>query len=349
MMVQQRQPLADQPAAKSPKASKSKKHAGLDRLPWDNLRLFLAVAEAGSFRSAATLAAVSINTIRTKVDWLERRIGGPLLRRSVEGVALTQDGRELVQIAREMRELGRATARIVRGTKDCAIVRIVTTDGLGSDWLVRQLAAQNAADPALRLSLLCQAEAPDVLFRDTDLAVQLGLPTDPALLADRVGSLHAVPFASGGYIKRYGRPRSVADAREHHLVWLANDPLKADLLAAFPDSGENSDIVSFETNSATAHYQAVAHGAGIGFLPTYFKLVDPALVAIDVGVGLRRDIYIVRHEASVGKPAIDKAVQWLKAAFDPVRFPCFADSFVDPQQFDTDGDGIIAALPRRTT
>ena len=66
--------------------------SNLDRLSWDNLRLFLVVAEAGSFRAAANTAGVSLNTIRTKIERLERQIGGPLFRRSVEGVTPTQDG-----------------------------------------------------------------------------------------------------------------------------------------------------------------------------------------------------------------------------------------------------------------
>jgi DNA-binding transcriptional LysR family regulator len=333
------------PAASTTTSAKaSRALGGLDRLPWDNLRLFLAVAEAGSFRSAATLAGVSINTIRSKVDWLERQIGGALLRRSVEGVALTQDGRELVQIAREMRELGRATARVGRGAAtDSAKIRIIASEGLGTAWLVPRLAALQVADAAVRVSLACQEQAADVLFRDVDIAVQLERPSDPDLVVDRVASLHIMPFASPAYVAAHGVPQTLADAADHHLVWQQNDTVAADLFGSMFDAEARRKMVTFETNTSTAHYWAVANGAGIGFMPTYIKLLDPALVAIDVGIKMQRDVYIVRHADAIGKPEIGKAYDWLASAFDAARYPCFGENFVHPDNFET-GSGTVATL-----
>jgi DNA-binding transcriptional LysR family regulator len=333
------------PAASSTGSTKAAKAlGGLDRLPWDNLRLFLAVAEAGSFRSAATRAAVSINTIRSKVDWLERQIGGALLRRSVEGVALTQDGRELVQIAREMRELGRATARVGRSAAtDGATIRIVASEGIGTAWLVPRLAALQAADAAMRISLICEAQASDVLFRDVDIAVQLERPSDPDLVVDRVASLHVIPFASPAYVAAHGVPRSIADAQDHHFVRQQNDPAGTELMESVLDEAARKRLVTFETNSSAAHYAAVANGAGIGFMPTYIKLLDPALVAIDAGIRLQRDVYIVRHADAVSKPEVGKAYDWLTGAFDAAHYPCFAENFVHPDDFEA-GSATVAAL-----
>ena len=73
-------------------AHEVRRRASLDRISWDNMRLLLILSEAGSFRSAALVAGISLNTIRSKIDRLERQIGGVLIRRSVEGVTLTQEG-----------------------------------------------------------------------------------------------------------------------------------------------------------------------------------------------------------------------------------------------------------------
>jgi len=150
--------------------------SAVDRASWDNLRLFLAVAEAGSFRSAAVRAAVSINTIRSKVDRLERRIGTPLLKRSVEGVALTQDGREMLQIARDLRALGQTTGRVTQTANSAATVRVAASEGVGTTWLAAQLAAHQSQNPGFGLSLDCGSRASDVLFRDIDLSVQIETP-----------------------------------------------------------------------------------------------------------------------------------------------------------------------------
>ena len=122
-------------------AQEARRRAELDRISWDNMRLLLVLAESGSFRSAATVAGLSLNTIRGKIERLERQIGGPLLRRSVEGVTLTQDGLELVSIARQMRALGKTAERVqanAQGLRD-KTVRITVTEGLGTFWLVPHL------------------------------------------------------------------------------------------------------------------------------------------------------------------------------------------------------------------
>jgi DNA-binding transcriptional LysR family regulator len=117
-----------------------RRRASLDRISWDNMRLLLILSEAGSFRSAATVAGISLNTIRSKIERLERQIGGLLIRRSVEGVTLTQEGYELVSIARQMRALGQTAERVqVKALQQRDAqprVRMTITEGLGTFWLV---------------------------------------------------------------------------------------------------------------------------------------------------------------------------------------------------------------------
>ncbi len=76
-----------------------------EKVSWDSLRLLVAVADAGSFRSAAVIAGVALNTIRSKLDHLERQFEAPLFKRGVAGVTLTPAGLQLVLIARQMKAL----------------------------------------------------------------------------------------------------------------------------------------------------------------------------------------------------------------------------------------------------
>jgi DNA-binding transcriptional LysR family regulator len=67
-----------------------------DDVDWTALQAFRTVARAGSFRSGAVLAGLAINTLRKRVDDVERIAGRPLLIRSIQGVALTPDGKALL-------------------------------------------------------------------------------------------------------------------------------------------------------------------------------------------------------------------------------------------------------------
>ncbi|AYJ86801.1 LysR family transcriptional regulator [Sphingomonas paeninsulae] len=328
-------------------APPARRVANLDRLSWDNLRLFLIVAEAGSFRAAANTAGVSLNTIRTKIERLERQIGGPLFRRSVEGVMPTQDGHELVSIAREMRALGRTTERVQRGATAprTSQVRITATEGVGTFWLIPRLVEFQGSNPDIRVDLNCEMKAPDVLFRDVDIAVQLVPPTSPDLIVQRVATLHLMPFASESYLRTHGTPTSIADAAKHKLVWQEADQVSSDLLSAFVDPKVRDTIIAVKTNTSSAHYWAVAKGAGIGFLPTYARALSRSTRPLNIGLHLRRDVYLVHHPDSVRFPEVRKALDWLRESFDKTKFPWFADEFIHPDEFEARfSDSVVVNL-----
>ena len=84
------------------------------------LRYFVEVAAQGSITAAADLLQVSQPTMSAAMKDLERRVGRVLLRRSVRGAALTEDGIEFLGYARqvveqtellEQRYLGRPPSR----------------------------------------------------------------------------------------------------------------------------------------------------------------------------------------------------------------------------------------------
>lgn len=310
--------------------------ASLDRLSWDTLRLLLALADAGSFRSAALVAGVSLNTIRSKIDRLERQFGTPLLRRSVEGARLTQEGHELVAIARQMAALGNTASRVQRAGLDRrhSTVKITVTEGLGTFWLVPRLVEFREAHPEVRVELNCDMTTPDVLFRDVDIAVQLTRPTNPDLIVQRIGTMHLMPFAAESYLREYGTPTSVADAVRHRLVWQQADQVATDALPLFVDSALAEGMIAVQTNTSSAHYWAVAKGAGIGFLPTYARALSRATRPLDIGVQLRRDLYLVHHPDAVRFPEVREALDWIRASFDKTKFPWFADEFIHPDEFE---------------
>jgi len=321
---------------RAPPVPKPRQPVALDRLSWENLRLLLALADSGSFRSAAAIGGVSLNTIRSKIDRLERQFGTALLTRSVEGTRMTQEGEELVAIARQMAALGNTAHRVQRARIDRkpGTVKITVTEGLGTFWLVPRVVDFRAAHPEVRVHLNCDMAMQDVLFRDVDIAVQLTKPTNPDLVARRVGSLHLMPFAAESYLRARGMPKSVADAANHQLVWQCADHVATDALPMIIEEGLAETMISVQTNSSAAHYCAIARGAGIGFLPTYARALSRSTQPLDIGVQVRRDIYVVHHPDAVQFPEVRAALDWLVDAFDQTRYPWFADSFVHPDEFE---------------
>ncbi len=318
------------------KADPLRTRSPLDRLAWDNLRLLLALADAGSFRSAATLAGVALNTLRAKVDRLELQFGTPLLVRSVEGVRLTQEGYELVAIARQMQTLGRSAKRVQRpmASRSSCDVRITVTEGIGTFWLMPRLVEFRGEQSNIRLELNCDMSPTEVLFRDTDVAIQLTRPASPGMVVERLAFVHVMPFAAESYLTRHGTPKCIADAGKHQLVWQIADQIATDLLVQHIDPSAAGPVIAVQTNTSSAHYLAVTRGAGIGFLPTYARALSASPLPLEIGIQFRREIYLVHHPDAARNADVRATLDWLRNAFDGARYPWFAEDFVHPDAFD---------------
>lgn len=303
---------------------------------WDDLKLFLIAAEAGSLRAAAKIAGCSINTIRNRIEQLEHDLGIILGKRTADGLVLTPEGFELASIARAMRSTGATIERLRRGREQeqGGSISFSVTEGLGTFWLMPRLVEFQSENPHLTIDLSCDMRPVDVLFRDTDLAIQLDMPDHPDLIVTRVGTLHLMPFATPGYLAEHGIPRSIQDALSHKLVLQVADQISHEVMPLFFGTKAMPGLVSIRTNTSSAHYWAIARGAGIGLLPTYSRAMTRRVVPVDMELKLRRDILLVYHPDSKRSKSVQKAVEWIRESFDPIRYPWFAEQFVHPNDLE---------------
>jgi DNA-binding transcriptional LysR family regulator len=90
--------------------------------------------------------------------------------------------------------------------------------------------------------------------------------------------------------------------------------------------------VAIVTNTSTAHYWAVAKGAGIGMLPTYLWAIGARVEPVEIGLDTQYDIWMVYHPDSRKIGRIGATIDWLKTLFDPKTFPWFRDEFIPPER-----------------
>ena len=129
------------------------------RLQWDDLRLILYVARAGSFAGAAGMLGVSTPTVFRKAKSLEARLGTLVFRRDNTGVTLTAAGREAAALAERFAgEVATLEARIGDADTDATgTIRFATVDTLvagpadaGADGVSRRVPADHAGYPVGR-------------------------------------------------------------------------------------------------------------------------------------------------------------------------------------------------------
>jgi DNA-binding transcriptional LysR family regulator len=300
---------------------------------WEAVRLFLEIARHGSFRAASEHLKISFNALRRRIGDLERQLEVRLFTRHVDGVRPTAEGRRILDSAERMEaasfDLVRARDQVtpaLRGT-----VKIAVTEGIGTFWITPRLVEFQRAYPQLLIDLRCAMQSADVLRLEADVAVQLTPPAAADLKVVKLGRLHVMPFAAASYLQTYGVPKTMDDLLKHRIVLLSAEQLTTDaeydrLFPGVPQPG----FVAIRTNVTSAHYWAIAKGAGIGMLPTYAYAMGARIAAVDNGFRRQFDIWLTYHPDANKIPRIRRLIDWLIESFDAKRFPWFRDEFIHP-------------------
>ena len=176
---------------------------------WNDVRLFMLVAQCGSLRRASIKSNRSTNSIRRRLQHLERCMGHKLLIKDAAGSHVTEEGRDLLMAGQRMFEASHDVSNLMSRYQQELLgkVKIGVTEGLGTFWLVPQLIEFQQMHPNLSVELDCTPRSPDVHAMQVDLAVQFKAPEHNSLIVTKLGYLHLQLFASEDFVrkKRYAR------------------------------------------------------------------------------------------------------------------------------------------------
>jgi len=255
-------------------------------MDWDKLRVFHAVAEAGSFTHAGDRLNLSQSAVSRQVSGLEDSLRVPLFHRHARGLKLTEQGELLYDTAHDVfAKLAMAEARISE-TKEHpqGPLKISTTVAFGSIWLTPRIKEFITLYPDIDVSLVLADTELDLSMREADAAVRMAPPKQPDLIQKHLMTVHYHVYATPEYLKKNGTPEKPEDLDDHSLIVYGEDakPPVANLnwlLAAGTPSGERRYPV-LRVNSIYGIFRAVQSGLGIGAIPDYMTREVENLVEI---------------------------------------------------------------------
>jgi len=304
----------------------------LDRISWDDLRVFVVVARTLSFRKAAAALRTSSSTVVRRMERLEETFGFRLFNRLPEGVELTGEGHSVYASAQQMERASHSLrAQLDQDLTTRGTVRCSATEGLGTLWVLPHVAQFSRTHPTTMIDLRCSMEVADVLRMEADVALQLEKPDRPDVKAVRLGRMHIYPFASRDYVNAYGIPKSREDLRHHRIVHQQGPQVQEDGTHRAIGISNIEGMVSLRTNASFAHLCAVELGMGIGGLGTYIAVIGTDLIPIDIGVRHQVDIWMTYHPDVRSIRSVAAFIDWLRTLFDPKRYPWFGDEFIHPR------------------
>ena len=257
---------------------------------WDDLKMFLAVAEAPSMRLAAKGLKVSHSTVSRRIESLEKDLGVRLFDRLPDGYRLTRSGEELLPVALQTDEKLHSYGRHVAG-RDAELkgqVCVTAPDVVASSYFMPYFKAFMEEYPDIQLKVHDSFEVFDLSRREADVAIRLTDQPPEHLIGRKLGTLHQAVYATPEYLAEHDPYAANSRAKwvgwgspEHRPSWIEQSP--------FPHLG----VVGHFNNMQIQH-RAVCQNMGLGFFPCVQGDADPGLVRIGDPVPLK-DVWLLSH------------------------------------------------------
>jgi DNA-binding transcriptional LysR family regulator len=271
-------------------------------MDWDKLRVFHAVAEAGSFTHAGDTLNLSQSAVSRQISALEEALQVPLFHRHARGLILTEQGESLNRTVREVFAKLAMTEALLTESKEKPVgrLKVTTTVGFGSAWLAPRLASFLEKYPDVSMQLLLDDSDLDLAMREADVAIRMHAPKQPDLVQRHLMAIEWRVCASPEYLKKFGTPTKAEDLDNHRLILFGDyhPPVPdIDWLAEAGRRPGNPRKGPLEVNSLYAMLLAVKAGMGIAALPDYAHPESDGLVQILTDLKAPKvDVYFVYPE-----------------------------------------------------
>ena len=293
-------------------------------IKFESILAFTSIAEAGSVTGAARRLAISKSVVSERLTELERLLGAKLVRRSTRRLSLTDEGNTFYERAKRiLQEVESAASELAerRGALTGAL-RISAPVSFGSLHLGPALFGFLAKNPGVELTLELEDRFVDIMGEGYDAIVRHGPVHDDRIIVKRLSASRRLLVASPDYLKRYGKPVTLAELGQHRGIIYGNRGALDWRFRVNRKFAIARPQVALRVNNGLLMRDAAVAGLGIALLPTFLlqiPLKNRALKVLDVGAEAEgATIYIAypEHLRSSGK--IRALTAWLQKSFgDP--------------------------------
>lgn len=247
-------------------------------LEWSDLRIFLAIARAGSLGGAGRRLGQSQPTMGRRLRALEEAVGARLFQRSASGLSLTDEGALMLRHAEVMEGEALALARELTGRDGAleGVLRVTCSDWFGRIVLAPVVAEFAQRHPAVVVELLTDARIYSLARREADLVIRIAGFDEPEVIARRL-----VTIKYGVYAKPGTWQPIAGDGAGCQLVVMDTGfgamPDVAWLTRTFPNAR-----ISARSNSRDVQAQLCALGVGIAVLPVPLGEATAGIERVDL-------------------------------------------------------------------
>lgn len=284
----------------------------------EELRTFVAVADAGGVSPAARRLGVSKSIVSRRLFRLEAELGVQLLSRTTRGAALTEAGTTFRDHASRVCDEIDAAQEAIRPDGDLrGRLRVAAPLSFGPTHFAPVLADMARRHPRLHLHTTYTDRFVDLVAEGYDCAIRLGYLPDSNLIARRVGSIHGKLVASPDYVQTHGMPDHPQELAAHQALMQGTEAWQltaGDEIVTVRPQGR------FKADNGTALVAAAVAGLGIAWVPdglTDAHVASGALLPVMTGYPPPpAGIYVVRPPAQHPARKVRVLTELLLACFE---------------------------------
>ncbi|HTO41311.1 MAG TPA: LysR substrate-binding domain-containing protein [Rhizomicrobium sp.] len=274
-------------------------------MDWDKLRIFHAVASAGSFTHAGQMLALSQSAVSRQISALEEDLVTPLFQRHARGLTLTDEGELLYGAVSDVLSRLAQAEEALKNVQEAprGQLKVTSSHGLGTYWLLPRLEGFLAEFPEIEIRLIFEDRELDLAQREADLALRMRAPVQADLIQRKLFTVRYHTCATQDYLDKHGTPQVFDDLLHHRLIAYGESaaPEIRDvnwLIESTRRLKQSSGPRTLRINNFTGILHSVEAGMGIAAIPDYIAAERKQLVRVLPEVdGPTFDVHLVYCDA----------------------------------------------------
>ncbi|MDO6763417.1 LysR family transcriptional regulator [Agarivorans sp. 1_MG-2023] len=289
----------------------------------NDMMLFVAVVDAGSFTLAADRLAMPKANLSRKISRLEKRLGVILLERTTRSQHITEAGQLYLTHCRSISaEVGLAEAAIAQVlNKVEGQLKIGASVGMGHDILKPVLGTFMRQYPEIKLQLELLNQRVDLIEEGFDLVIRIGDLDDSRLIAKRLGQVSRKLYVSPHYLQQHGAIKSINQLAQYDFLLMTSVQNEGHLELV---SGRQKQTLKIAPKMLVDDYlilkQMVVEGIGIAVLPDYMceqQVHDGSLVPLLGNWGMPDvDVYALYPKHKLNIPKVKAFMLYIQEVFN---------------------------------
>ena len=255
-------------------------------MDWDKLKIFHAVAEAGSFTSATVTLNLSQSAISRQIQSLEDDLKVKLFERHARGLTLTENGEYVFRTAHEVISKLKEVETTLGDKKDkpSGKLTVTTVVSFGTTWLTPRIQEFMQLNPEIEVELIFDDKELDLSTRQADIGIFMRRPKQLNYIQRKLMDINYHIYGSSKYLEEYGMPKTINDLNSHRFISFgkgAPSPVYNPdwaLKIGMKDNKKRKSVM--KVNSVMGLLLAVESGVGLAALPDYLVFQSRNLIKV---------------------------------------------------------------------